>query len=118
VTELFSTLLSLFDVVAHTLPAGKTTAAKLYARLLKELGVLSEGEVREKAASDFVGSYIGQSEEKTRNEIANAKGRVLLIDEVTLTHFPSSLVYVFPSQRQSHLVLFRLVILGVWCSVG
>src|SRR5690606_31781901 len=46
---------------------GKTTCAELYGRLLKQLGLLSIGEVVKKTASHFVGQYIGQSQTKTND---------------------------------------------------
>lgn len=60
---------------------GKTTVAKLYARILVDLGLLSKGEVIEKNPSDFVGSVIGSSEANTRAILAQAEGSVLVIDE-------------------------------------
>jgi len=69
---------SLFCVFAGT---GKTTGAKLYGRLLKELGFLSSGDVVVKTASDFVGQYIGQSQKQTNQILEQSKGKVLIIDE-------------------------------------
>eukprot|EP00521_Asterionellopsis_glacialis_P011013 CAMPEP_0195308186 /NCGR_PEP_ID=MMETSP0707-20130614/38095_1 /TAXON_ID=33640 /ORGANISM="Asterionellopsis glacialis, Strain CCMP134" /LENGTH=1429 /DNA_ID=CAMNT_0040372445 /DNA_START=1573 /DNA_END=5859 /DNA_ORIENTATION=+ len=60
---------------------GKTTCAKLYGRLLKELGFLSVGEVLQKTASDFIGQHIGESQTKTASLLEQAKGKVLIIDE-------------------------------------
>ena len=60
---------------------GKTTVARLYAQILKDLGLLSKGEVILKNPSDFVGSALGQSEERTRAVIESAAGSVLVIDE-------------------------------------
>jgi replication-associated recombination protein RarA len=60
---------------------GKTTCAKLYGRLLKELGFLSNGDVVSKAASDFVGSHAGESQAKTNQILESSHGKVLIIDE-------------------------------------
>ena len=60
---------------------GKTTVAKLYGRILKELGLLSKGELHVKNPSDFVGAALGESEKKTKSILANSLGCVLLIDE-------------------------------------
>ena len=60
---------------------GKTTVAKLYAEILKHLGLLSKGEVIYKTCSDFIGSALGKSEEITRGILEQAKGCVLVIDE-------------------------------------
>ena len=60
---------------------GKTTCAKLYGRLLKELNFLSIGDVVMSTASDFVGSHIGESPKKTNGMLEKARGKVLVIDE-------------------------------------
>ena len=62
---------------------GKTTVATLYGRLLKELSVLTSGELIEKKGSDCKGQYIGSSEQMTKAIFQSAAGKVLLIDEVT-----------------------------------
>jgi hypothetical protein len=53
----------------------------LYARILKEMGWLSKGNVIVKTPADFLGSHLGESEERTRGILAAAKGCVLVIDE-------------------------------------
>ncbi|KAK1227900.1 hypothetical protein PQX77_009090 [Marasmius sp. AFHP31] len=60
---------------------GKTTVAKIFAKLLNRLGLLSTGEVVVRNANDFIGQYIGQSEAFTKSILAGAKGKVLIIDE-------------------------------------
>lgn len=52
-----------------------------YAHILKDLGLLSKGEVILKTASDFIGQAIGTSETITRGILEQAKGCVLVIDE-------------------------------------
>lgn len=60
---------------------GKTTVAQLYGEILRELGVLSDGEVVVHGAGDFIGQYVGQSEQQTRDILERTKGKCLLIDE-------------------------------------
>jgi SpoVK/Ycf46/Vps4 family AAA+-type ATPase len=60
---------------------GKTTVAKLYARILCAAGMLSKDDVVERSASDFVGAAVGESAQKTVNMLKLAEGKVLLIDE-------------------------------------
>eukprot|EP01041_Mallomonas_annulata_P005723 gene5723-11565_t len=60
---------------------GKTTVAKIYARILTDLGLLSKGEVIMKNPSDFIGSVLGSSEVQTRAILVLAEGSVLVIDE-------------------------------------
>ncbi|KAM0232316.1 hypothetical protein ACHAP5_010746 [Fusarium lateritium] len=60
---------------------GKTTVAKLYGEILKDLGLLSNGELVVKNPADFVGSALGQSEAQTKGILAATVGKVLVIDE-------------------------------------
>jgi len=91
---------------------GKTSVAKLYGEILKDLGMLSDGEgkvpftdlpwpitwtssplletkanpnllssVVVKKPVDFIGEYIGESENKTKAILASTVGKVLVIDE-------------------------------------
>ncbi|KAB8301571.1 hypothetical protein EYC80_003415 [Monilinia laxa] len=68
---------------------GKTTVAKLYGRILSDLGLLSNGEVVIKNPADFIGSVIGQSEENTKNILASTVGKVLIIDEAYMLYSSS-----------------------------
>lgn len=74
-------LIYVFHLISLSNTPGKTTCAKLYGRLLKELGFLSKGDVVCKTASDFVGSVVGDSQKTTNQILENAKGKVLIIDE-------------------------------------
>ncbi|KXH60268.1 ATPase [Colletotrichum salicis] len=60
---------------------GKTTVAKLYAQILVDLGLLSNGEVIVKKSADFVGAVLGASEAQTKGILASTVGKVLVIDE-------------------------------------
>ncbi|PFH58340.1 hypothetical protein XA68_13854 [Ophiocordyceps unilateralis] len=60
---------------------GKTTVAKLYGRILADLGYLSNGEVVVKTAADFIGSTLGHSEALTKGILAATTGKMLVIDE-------------------------------------
>ena len=60
---------------------GKTTVAREYGKMLKAMGLLSEGHIVEVSRKDLVGGYIGQSEQRTQEKIEEAKGGVLFIDE-------------------------------------
>lgn len=86
---------------------GKTTVASLYGRILVDIGLLSKGDgkfspfimnirrswssssvtdellliVVIKSPADFIGSSLGESEEKTQKIIDSTEGRVLVIDE-------------------------------------
>lgn len=60
---------------------GKTTVAKLFGRILKGLGLLSDGTVELKQPSDLIGSHVGEAEKTTAALIKRCRGKVLLIDE-------------------------------------
>ena len=60
---------------------GKTTVARLYGQILKQLGLLSKGDVVLATPSDLIGSALGQSEEKTNALLDKSLGGVLVIDE-------------------------------------
>lgn len=60
---------------------GKTTVARILARLYKQIGVLSKGQLVEVDRSGLVAGYVGQTALKTAKKIEEAKGGVLFIDE-------------------------------------
>jgi AAA+ superfamily predicted ATPase len=60
---------------------GKTTVAKIYGRILKCLGLLTDGTCELKRPVDFIGSYVGETVKKTSQLIRTCKGRVLIVDE-------------------------------------
>lgn len=60
---------------------GKTTVAKYYGQIMVDIGMLSNGEVVVKNPADFVGEYLGESENITKRILASTRGKVLIIDE-------------------------------------
>ena len=66
---------------------GKTTVARILAKLYKEIGILSKGQLVETDRSGLVAGYVGQTAIKTKEKIEEAMGGVLFIDEAyTLNH--------------------------------
>ncbi len=60
---------------------GKTTLARLLAKIYYELGILPKESIVEADRSKLVGAYVGQTEENVRKLVEEAVGGVLFIDE-------------------------------------
>ena len=60
---------------------GKTTIARIIAKYLKAIGVLSTGQLREVTRADLVAQYVGHTAKQTNDVIKSAIGGVLFIDE-------------------------------------
>ena len=59
----------------------KTTVARLFARIMKENGLLSKGHLVEVGRSDLVGKYVGWTASIVKDKFKTAMGGVLFIDE-------------------------------------
>jgi hypothetical protein len=62
------------------LGTGKTTIARLFGRILVELGYLTNGEVIVVGASKLVGGVMGATPKIVNDLIDSSKGKVLVID--------------------------------------
>ena len=78
---------------------GKTTVARIVAKLYKSIGVLPKGHLVETGRQDLVGPYIGQTAIQVKKKVDEAMGGVLFIDEAyTLTHYKASASNDFGSE--------------------
>lgn len=60
---------------------GKTTIARIMAKMLYDIGMLKENKLIEVERKDLIGQYTGQTAPKTMEVINKAMGGVLFIDE-------------------------------------
>ena len=59
----------------------KTTVARLFARIMKDNGLLSKGQLIEVGRGDLVGRYVGWTAQTVQAKFKAAQGGVLFIDE-------------------------------------
>lgn len=80
-TGIKETILNLHFVFRGNPGTGKTTVARILAKVFKAMGLLSKGHLVEVDRSGLVAEYVGQTAPKTNKVIDSAMGGILFIDE-------------------------------------
>ncbi len=73
--------ISLNTIFKGNAGTGKTTVAKIYTKMLFDLGYIKQNKMISIVPSDFMAHYVGQTQDKTREILNKASGGVLFIDE-------------------------------------
>lgn len=72
----------LHSIITGKPGTGKTTVAKILAKIYQNIGILSTGKFKVAHREDLVGEYLGSTANKTKKLLNSCLGGVLFVDEI------------------------------------
>lgn len=110
---------SMHSVFSGNPGTGKTTVARIMAKIYKALGMLERGHLIDADGGELVAGYVGQTSDKTKQLINKAMGGILFIDEAySITEgansnsFGKEAIAALIKEMEDHRSEFGLIVAG------